>query len=198
MLIWGTRAKLLLSKLILFKCANCGEQNQLFCIFQKYLHLFWIPTIPFGKETILECQNCKKVLEKHEFSAELKTALNLENTTPSAPFWMYSGLALIVFFSVYFYIEDLKTEQQTKIYISAPAKGDVAILKTEGKYGIIKLQLINENEIQFFASKYLYNSVSKAKKSLEKDSSQSDFFSKENYVMSLEKYKSGEIEYVNR
>lgn len=45
-------------------CINCGTRNSVFItIYSRYLHLFWIPVLPMGKNSVSKCGHCQQVLE---------------------------------------------------------------------------------------------------------------------------------------
>ncbi|GAB3635629.1 hypothetical protein GCM10027422_12190 [Hymenobacter arcticus] len=52
------------------KCGYCGTLNSLLLtIYSRYLHFFWIPVIPLGKDSVSECTHCQQVLKESQMPA---------------------------------------------------------------------------------------------------------------------------------
>ena len=44
-------------------CINCGTRDSVaVTVYSRYLHLFWIPLIPLGKNSVSACGHCQQVL----------------------------------------------------------------------------------------------------------------------------------------
>lgn len=51
-------------------CVNCGTRNSVFItVYSRYLHLFWIPVLPMGKNSMSKCGHCQQVLEAKQMPA---------------------------------------------------------------------------------------------------------------------------------
>jgi hypothetical protein len=95
MIFYGSRVTHIATESIFDKCASCGSHNSIeLSIYQKYAHLYWIPFFPIGKTGMSVCSNCKQVLQKKEFSEELKISYQNLKSSSRTPVWMFSGLAL--------------------------------------------------------------------------------------------------------
>ena len=102
-IFFGTRASKIKTKRIdgNTECPYCQNKNTFVATaFGKYFHLFWIPLLPFSKETVLECSHCKKTYAEHELPENLRLALVKSNQIdpPKRPLWHGFGclvLALI-------------------------------------------------------------------------------------------------------
>ena len=104
---FGTRAtKIKDRKIRRTSCSYCDSKDSFtVSTYSKYFHFFWIPIIPLFKTHVAECSHCKKTYAKHEFTAEMNTALETENANNPArrPLWQGCGcLILICFFIVMF------------------------------------------------------------------------------------------------
>ncbi|SMD42886.1 hypothetical protein SAMN00777080_1453 [Aquiflexum balticum DSM 16537] len=88
MIIFGSKATQVASETINEKCASCGTPNSIqMTVFQKYAHVFWIPSFPMGKTSITQCSHCKQVLEKKEFSRNLNTNYEILKSKSKTPIW---------------------------------------------------------------------------------------------------------------
>lgn len=45
-----------------YKCPTCGEDGCSFFFSIKYVHIFWIPAFPYGKQIVSYCENCQASL----------------------------------------------------------------------------------------------------------------------------------------
>lgn len=79
------------------KCPSCGFQNSLqISVFQRYVHVFWIPTFPIGKTGYTQCVYCKQVMTQKEMPASLQMTYKEAARCTKTPIWMFSGLILAV------------------------------------------------------------------------------------------------------
>lgn len=99
MIIFGTRSTHIASEQTEVRCNHCQSEHSVWVyIYQKYVHVFWVPFFPFGKTVVSECGHCKQVLRQREFGAELQlTAQNLLRSAKT-PWWTYFILFLVLGF----------------------------------------------------------------------------------------------------
>ncbi len=111
MIIFGTgEKKLANNQQRKQKCPNCGEQGIAFHLFQKYFHLFWIPTIPIGKRKVAACEKCGAGYEDNNIPQDLKSELSYVLSETRTPPYMYSGSAIAVIgIALISYFSDGKT-----------------------------------------------------------------------------------------
>ena len=62
MIVYGIKTKTLSSTPVECNCEHCNHSQQLVHVSQRYFHIFWIPVLPLGKKSLIECQHCKKVV----------------------------------------------------------------------------------------------------------------------------------------
>ncbi len=93
------------------ECQYCGSKDtQQISVFGKYLQVYFIPIIPFGKEAVAECTHCKRTISEKEFPQDLKMSYRLNKDKVKRPIWHYTGLAAIVMLFVVMNIMDAVKE----------------------------------------------------------------------------------------
>src|SRR6201995_1811422 len=98
MIIWGTNTVLRRTEFIVDACPNCGHINSVeINIFQKYFHLFYIPTIPPDKSGWSKCDNCEEVLSTSQMRGAFLSAYVQILKSTGYPLWMFSGTGIAVF-----------------------------------------------------------------------------------------------------
>lgn len=101
MIIFGVRNKLLknpVAQPMLLHCDYCQSGNTVQAYWMiKYLHIFWIPMFPYGKQTITVCTHCKKTKYPQEFTQNDLQQLQTVGY-PKTPLKYYTGLILIGLF----------------------------------------------------------------------------------------------------
>jgi len=101
---FGTRASKIKDRRISRTTCQYCETKDSFIVstFSKYFHFFWIPIIPLFKTNVAECSHCKKTYAQHQFTPEMKAALQKENEINPAkrPIWQGIGCMLLVGFFV--------------------------------------------------------------------------------------------------
>ncbi len=77
-LFFGTRPGKRKSKYLLStECSHCRQIGTLQALkVPNYFHLFWIPIFKVYTSHLLECDHCKKVYFKEEFTPEMKKAFD--------------------------------------------------------------------------------------------------------------------------
>lgn len=98
--LFGTRATRIHRKVLEdnTECVNCNNQNTLIATtYSRYFHIFWIPFLPVGKTTILECSHCKKSYAESDLNETIKQSLvkSQEADPPKSPTWQGCGCLLI-------------------------------------------------------------------------------------------------------
>ncbi len=77
-LFFGTRpGKSILKKLSDVSCPFC-EQTGTLTVSQtsNYAHLFWIKLFKISSSTVAECEHCKRMYYKEEFTEQMLTAID--------------------------------------------------------------------------------------------------------------------------
>nr|MBI1229818.1 zinc-ribbon domain-containing protein [Cytophagales bacterium] len=162
MIVFGSKATELITEIIPSKCANCGtEHNMQMTVFQKYGHIFWIPFIPMGKTAVTQCSHCKQVLEKKEFTRDLRFSYDAIRSKTKIPIWTYSGLGLFAAFIVLGAISSNQRDERNTNFISEPQVGDVYEIKIEYKqYTLYKVGNISGDTVFVLAHQFETNKKS--------------------------------------
>lgn len=162
MIIYGSKATQIATEHILDKCSNCGTQNSVqMTVFQKYAHVFWIPFFPIGKTAVTECSHCKQVLEKKDFTGNLKSDYELIKSNSKTPIWTFSGLALISVFIIMGEISDKQKDEKNAKLILTPQKGDIYEIKKDYKhFTLYKVDKIAGDTVFVWVNQYETNQVS--------------------------------------
>ena len=139
MIFYGTKGSNLFNgKIINTNCSHCNEvATMTYSVFAKYAHIYWIPVFPYKKLTFVECNNCKMTFEQKEFSGEITTKLEREkekNGKKMFPLWMFSGAIIILALSGFGVYQSNVDDNNEKIYIQNPAKGDIYHIKLDDDF----------------------------------------------------------------
>lgn len=162
MIIYGSRATELASQPIPDKCTNCGTTNSLrMNIFQKYAHVFWIPFFPIGKAAFTDCENCKQVVEKKQFSPGLHERYQNLSINARRPLWTFSGLAMLTAVVVWGVVGSQQTEARNAAIILTPQAGDIYEVKIDYRqYTLYKVDDILGDTVLLLISQYETNKSS--------------------------------------
>ena len=133
MIFYGTRGtKIKEGQINNVVCPNCDNLTSMsYGIYGRYAHLYWIPTFPIGKKTIIECNSCKKTYNVTSLPQAIKTKFEFEKQGARIPVWHFSGAILIgciIGLIGYFSAQDnVENSEQ----IANPLEGDVYSLQMD-------------------------------------------------------------------
>ena len=197
---FGTKGKGLDSFPIDSTCDNCNQSLQRVHVFQKYFHIFWIPTIPIGKQTVLVCMHCKKAIHEKEMSPQQRHLSVPKRSAAGTPAYMFTGLVLIACLIGWGKYSLSQERANTRTLIASPAVNDLAIIKLKNKnYVIFKLVSIENNKIKFQVGNYTYKNYFGVKTEIDKKGfNEKDYFNKEILEMPIEKYQTLNVDFVQR
>ena len=156
MLIYGTKAPLRKTELIFEPCPNCKRTNCVeINIFQKYLHLFWIPLVPLSKTGWARCAHCGEVFTIFQMSPSMLTSYERIRKNTTTPVWAFTGLLLCIIGPIALGISDNRKHEKVSFLISSPRKNDVLeIMLDYNKYTLYKIEKVERDSVYFFANKY--------------------------------------------
>ncbi len=200
MIIFGTKTKGISSTPVESSCESCNQSQQLVHIFQKYFHIFWIPVFPLTKQTILECQHCKKTVLEKEMSSQQKSISQPKRSAAKTPAYMFAGSVLIACLIGWPIYSSDQEKARTQTYVSAPAAMDIAVIEaSKNQFQILKLLSVQNNMISFQIGNYVYKSLYSAKKAIRKNMiGENDYFSTKLLEMPATKYKEIKVKFVQR
>ena len=163
MIIYGNKAtKTGHQSLFGTKCSNCDTKDSLeMYTFSRYFHIFWIPVFPYKKEAVTQCNNCKQILNKKEFSSALLSQYEEMKVSSKTPYWQYIGLAVfgVLIFSIVYSIRE--DDKRDKAYLAAPKTGDIYEIKTiDGAYTLYKVSEVTADSVYVLFNQYQSNKQS--------------------------------------
>jgi hypothetical protein len=160
MIIYGNKAtKTGHQSLFGAKCSNCNTRDSLeMYTFSRYFHLFWIPVFPYRKEALTQCNHCKQVLNKKEFSADLLGQYEEMKMNIKTPYWQFIGAGLLaaLIISISFSIKE--DNKRDAAYLTAPKVGDVYEIKIAYKsYTLYKVSEVTADSVYVLFNKFESN-----------------------------------------
>lgn len=78
------------------KCPNCEKSSIGIHYFNKYAHVFWIPTFPYGKRVVAHCDECDTAYEDGRIPDVLKNDVEEIKSTIRPPIFLFSGLFILI------------------------------------------------------------------------------------------------------
>lgn len=162
MIFYGSKATQIGTESLFDKCSNCGTSNSMeLVVFQRYAHIYWIPFFPIGKTGVTQCSNCKQVLEKKEFSENLKASYNNLKSGSKTPVWVFTGLGLIALLITWVSVTGKQNEQKYKQWILSAEKGDIYEIKLDYKqYTLFKVDKVVGDTVFVLLNQYETNKSS--------------------------------------
>lgn len=161
MYIIGHKSISLAKEMVQDKCPNCGSNHSIEMeVFQKYVHIFYIPYLPAGKTGVSYCSICKQVMVDKDMPPNFKEAYQQLKAKTKIPLWMFSGLVLMILLIVY----QLNNEQRAKKTFASQMDlvkaGDVLELKlAKDNFTLYKVYRINADSVLLQANEYQSNNA---------------------------------------
>ncbi len=156
MIIYGWKEKWLKTEFLIEQCPNCNTTNSLqLHLFQRYAHIFWIPTFPYSKNGATQCAHCGQVVNYKHLSPSLRLSYDNLKSSAKAPIWMYSGLGLIVAIAIAITLSGQLRARRVSEMVLQPRVNDILeIRQTGGYYTLIKLYDVTKDSIYFNPNKF--------------------------------------------
>jgi hypothetical protein len=203
MIVYGHRAtKTGHQSLFGVKCGHCEAKDSLeMYTFSRYAHIFWIPLFPYKKEAVTQCNHCKEILSKKEFSSDLLAKYEEMKLNIKTPYWQFIGLAaiaLLVTLGIYTGIQD---DKRDKAFLNAPKPGDIYEIKTKGgQYTLFKVAEVKKDSVYVMFNQFETNKKSglSSKEFIQEDSYVQDEYMPFSKSDLLKMKESGEIQGVKR
>ena len=155
MIISGIRKTHLATASIHNACLSCRKQfTTEMDLYQRYFHVFWIPTFPMTKKAQTTCSYCKQVLEQKEFTEELNGVLTSLKAGTSTPFWTWTGGLLLAFFIGMVYWNGQQLAKKNQSFIASPKVGDIYEINQHFKeYTTYFVGRVTKDSIELFENK---------------------------------------------
>ena len=136
-----------------YYCMKCNTKTKLNLLIKGgYVSVFFMPMLPFKKDYVLSCDNCKKNIAKKSLNYIEKEKVDnvFKKTTYKVPFYHFSGFSIllaILGFAIYMGVEATKEE---KIRIQKPEIGDIYRVNTRPGYTTLKVNKISNDSVSVF------------------------------------------------
>lgn len=136
-----------------YYCISCNTKTKLNLLIKGgYVSVFFMPMLPFKKDYVLNCDNCKKNIAKKSLNYIEKEKVDnvFKKTTYKVPFYHFSGFSIllaILGFAIYMGVEATKEE---KIRIQKPEIGDIYRVNTRPGYTTLKVNKISNDSVSVF------------------------------------------------
>ncbi len=180
-------------------CESCNQSQQRVYVFQKYFHFCWIPTFPLSKQSVLECQHCKKTILEKEMSPQQKQISLPKRKAAKTPAYTFTGIILFACLVGWGNYSTYQKKERTQKYVASPVANDIAIIQLKNnEYLILKLVSVEGNTLKFLPGNYVYKSYFTAKREIREKVEENGYFSDKLLEMSKMKYKELKVDFVKR
>ncbi|TNE81124.1 MAG: zinc-ribbon domain-containing protein [Bacteroidetes bacterium] len=158
MIIYGWKSTGIGQAQIPEPCPNCSTENSVqMHVFKKYAHVFWIPLFPFGNTAVTECDHCKQVLKKNEFSPQFKERYERLKEASAKALWTWTGTALFAVLVVYSSFASGKHQEELKTFAAEPQINDLYTWKIDGEYTLAKVVQVANDTVYLQFHEYSIN-----------------------------------------
>ncbi|MDF2578364.1 MAG: hypothetical protein K0S74_1848 [Chlamydiales bacterium] len=174
MLIYGKNTLFLAQMESSVPCPICKDVNMQYKVYSKYVHLYWIPCLPYDKIKCLECHHCKNaytISEEHLNENERKKLDELYAKS-SAPWYSFAFPILVVGIACVTCTIEVYSKQHIKQmnqeFLARPysavivVKSDHPALK-ETPYLLVDIEASDDRYLKTRVSRYGYSLESTAK-----------------------------------
>lgn len=155
MIIYGTKAKIILTEATTELCPSCNTHNVYMNVLQKWAHIFWIPTSPIGKTGVSQCTHCQQVLNLKQMPPALKFSYDNIKSQSKTPLWTFSGAAVIAIIFAAAAVHGTQNAERITKMIPALQPNDVLELKIDANaFSLAKVTRVNRDTVFFLNNKY--------------------------------------------
>lgn len=143
-------------------CESCKKIPIEYHVYQKYVHIFWMPVFPLGKHVKKYCPHCNELLE-NVVSPVSSSYMSKTKT----PIYLYTLIILFFLLIALLVNENIKTQKLKKEYLQNPEVGDVYIMRDKDEnnktvYYFQRISRIGIKKIYFYLNTlYYYQYTSK-------------------------------------
>lgn len=144
------------------KCNSCSSKEALeMYTFSRYFHIFWVPFFPYRKEAITQCNHCKQILNKKEFSSDLSLQYEEMKTNIKTPYWQYIGGVLFVVLIISIFSSIKEDNKRDIAFLNAPQPGDIYKIRTpDGQYTLYKVSEVKSDSVYVLFNEFETNKQS--------------------------------------
>jgi hypothetical protein len=170
MFIWGSNSKNIGKRRLDAECSICHKHDLSLVALQRMGHVFWIPTIPFGKTFHVVCESCGTAYPPEPYLAQMPEADRKFRT----PWWgfigLIIGLPLIIGGIVLAEYEGRARVATVAEFKTNPVAGVYFVFKMSDRevpFGFGKIESVNDEKIGVRISHYFYSKERSAEKAAE-------------------------------
>ena len=139
-------------------CPACSTRDSLsLSVFSRYAHIYWIPLFPYSKPAVVQCGHCQQAWDAKALPAHLQEPVLALKKETRAPWWHWSGLALMVVGIAVAGFASTQDARANKAYLAAPRAGDIYTIRSLGdstKYSLLKVLSAKGNTVELAANEY--------------------------------------------
>jgi hypothetical protein len=109
MIIFGSGRKAISgsTRAVPHPCPSCGQMALGQTVFQRYFHLFFIPTFPLGKDCVGHCGHCRRTMP-------------MPVPPTSTPIWSFAGAGVLAVIFGLGVVSSAMQKASTKTAAAAP------------------------------------------------------------------------------
>jgi len=151
--------QLIVKKLRRKVCPQCKDTDSLeLCVFTSYHHLYEIPFGSKGKQALIVCSKCGKIVKEHKFPASVKEMARIEKEHITIPKKHYLGFLLLLGLGVLMVIGILLANKYDKWQIENPEQGDIYVYETlDNDFSIMRVEEVLEDGVVVIYNNYVSN-----------------------------------------
>lgn len=192
------------------ECESCGKTGTTAIqFFQEYLHVFWIPFLPWSRFATTSCKNCGYTTDSESMSPKYEALYKKQKPMP--PIWLFTGLVVILlsYGFTYWQKQHKKEVEQNRIVMcseqdAAPGKiyqvgvddtkGDIDFLKkNHTKSKLIQIVTVSNDSIKYYKGYQIRDVSEDIMKIVEDNHLVNQFDTFHPYTMSIADFKKLEI-----
>lgn len=133
-----------------FNCPKCSKHTILdYSLYKRYTYITLIPLFPVDKVVYTSCSACDEIIEFNDLSEDLKLKIGSikKDTIFKTPFWMYSGIIILIGFAIFGTYSFIKAKDNSKIYLNNLKQGDVCSVKVDDFYSTIRIDKVTKDSV---------------------------------------------------
>ncbi|WP_426060245.1 hypothetical protein [Hymenobacter sp. B1770] len=162
MIVYGTNGAHVRTTLLPgVNCPSCAAAETLqLSLFSRYVHIYWVPVLPYSKPVVAQCGHCQRAWEGKELPAEVQESARGFKKETRAPLWHWSGLALIAIFIAWAVVASSQDARANADYLAAPRPGDIYTVRSDEDqsiYSLLKVVSAKGNAVELVANKFEVN-----------------------------------------
>jgi hypothetical protein len=159
-------------------CDHCGQKELRPTVIQRWVHFFWIPLFPTGKEVHFQCAHCQRTVEYAPGERALDVLAQTAKSSARAPIYLFAGLAIFMALVGVGIVKSRADARNTRAWVAAPAVGDLYVVNAakvlpglgddDYEYVVARVDAVTPDGVQVRFGAMGYRLVSHAKKAIRK------------------------------